>query len=799
MKRLTLEVKGMSCAACAARVEQGLARMPGVQQAWVNLASEQATVDFDERSLSPGELVQQVERLGYRVGMRRVEFALQGMTCAACASRIEKALERLPAVLSARVNLATETAAVDYLPGAISPREMVAVITRLGYGARQLEGAGQAMGGAEAGELAARRRLLLLAAVLSFPFLLIMAGETLGLGLPAWLTSYATQLLLATPVQFIAGFPFYRGAFFALRGGSANMDVLVALGTSVAWAYSAASPLILHHGHRYFEVSAMLITLVLLGKYLETAARGRTSEAIRRLVALQPQEATLLVAGEERTVPIASVQVGDTVLVRPGERIPVDGVVREGVSAVDESMLTGESIPVEKGPGALVTAATVNTYGALEVTAARVGEDTTLAHIIRVVREAQASRAPIQRLADRVAGVFVPVVLVLSLATFAAWYWGLTDQDAERALVAAVAVLVIACPCAMGLATPTAIMVGTGKGAEQGILVRGGEYLELLSRVDTVVLDKTGTLTTGRLQVTEVRPLEERISAPELLALAAAVEARSEHPLAAAIVEAARHGGGGAQREATQVTAVPGRGVLGTVDGAQVAVGTPAFLAGLGVETVELEKLVAAAAARGTTAVAVAVDGLPQGIVALADTVRETARQAVSELRRLGLDVWMITGDNRYVAQAVAVATGIEQVMAEVLPQEKAARVEELRRAGRVVAMVGDGINDAPALAAADVGIAMGGGTDIAMEAADITLTRGDPLAVPMAVRLGRATLRTIKQNLFWAFAYNIVGIPVAAAGLLNPVVAGAAMALSSVSVVSNALRLRRARLEGSA
>ncbi|MCR4400445.1 MAG: heavy metal translocating P-type ATPase, partial [Syntrophomonadaceae bacterium] len=396
-------------------------------------------------------------------------------------------------------------------------------------------------------------------------------------------------------------------------------------------------------------------------------------------------------------------------------------------------------------------------------------------------------------------GVFVPVVLVLSLATFAAWYWGLTDQDAERALVAAVAVLVIACPCAMGLATPTAIMVGTGKGAEQGILVRGGEYLELLSRVDTVVLDKTGTLTTGRLQVTEVRPLEERISAPELLALAAAVEARSEHPLAAAIVEAARHGGGGAQREATQVTAVPGRGVLGTVDGAQVAVGTPAFLAGLGVETVELEKLVAAAAARGTTAVAVAVDGLPQGIVALADTVRETARQAVSELRRLGLDVWMITGDNRYVAQAVAVATGIEQVMAEVLPQEKAARVEELRRAGRVVAMVGDGINDAPALAAADVGIAMGGGTDIAMEAADITLTRGDPLAVPMAVRLGRATLRTIKQNLFWAFAYNIVGIPVAAAGLLNPVVAGAAMALSSVSVVSNALRLRRARLEGSA
>jgi Cu+-exporting ATPase len=395
--------------------------------------------------------------------------------------------------------------------------------------------------------------------------------------------------------------------------------------------------------------------------------------------------------------------------------------------------------------------------------------------------------------------VFVPVVLVLSLATFAAWYWGLTDQDAERALVAAVAVLVIACPCAMGLATPTAIMVGTGKGAEQGILVRGGEYLELLSRVDTVVLDKTGTLTTGRLQVTEVRPLEERISAPELLALAAAVEARSEHPLAAAIVEAARHGGGGAQREATQVTAVPGRGVLGTVDGAQVAVGTPAFLAGLGVETVELEKLVAAAAARGTTAVAVAVDGLPQGIVALADTVRETARQAVSELRRLGLDVWMITGDNRYVAQAVAVATGIEQVMAEVLPQEKAARVEELRRAGRVVAMVGDGINDAPALAAADVGIAMGGGTDIAMEAADITLTRGDPLAVPMAVRLGRATLRTIKQNLFWAFAYNIVGIPVAAAGLLNPVVAGAAMALSSVSVVSNALRLRRARLEGSA
>ena len=798
MERISINIKGMSCAACSARIEKVLSKMPGVRHAQVNLALEQAVIEYDPQAVKAVDFVEKIERLGYSVVPERVEIKIQGMNCAACVSRVEKKLQKINGVQEAVVNLATEKAVVKYLPAIVKPEDLAAAITGIGYKAQLqtdlAEGTGKV---SEPVELGQRKGLLIFSAFLSFPFLVIMLEHLFGLSLPVWLTSYTTQLLLATPVQFIAGFPFYKGAFTALRGGSANMDVLVALGTSAAYFYSLIIGLVDPHAHLYFEASAVLITLILLGKYLESMAKGRTSEAIRKLMGLQPKTARVIRDGQEQEVNISEVAVGDLVVVRPGERIPVDGVVKEGYSSVDESMLTGESVPVDKQVGDLVTGATVNKYGSIKFEATQVGRDTVLAQIIRVVQEAQGSKAPIQRLADVVAGYFVPAVVVIALGTFALWFWVLDAGNLSRALINATAVLVIACPCAMGLATPTSIMVGTGRGAENGILIRGGEHLERAHRVNTVVLDKTGTITRGELEITDIITAEEFSGRKEkLLEWAAAAEKLSEHPVAEAIVQGVLNRLPGLSLpDPQEFSAVPGKGVKAVIDDRVIFLGNRRYLQEQEVNVESLLPALERLESEGKTTILMAVDQSPAAVLGVADTVKEHAAEAVQELKRIGIDVWMLTGDNKRTATAIAQQVGIEHVMAEVLPEEKADQVKMLRDKGLIVAMVGDGINDAPALATADVGIAMGTGTDIAMEAADITLIGGDLRAIATAVKLSKATLRNIKQNLFWAFFYNMIGIPVAAAGFLSPVVAGGAMALSSVFVVSNALRLKRVRL----
>ncbi|MGI6648835.1 MAG: heavy metal translocating P-type ATPase [Bacillota bacterium] len=798
MQRVSLKVKGMSCAACSARIEKGLSRLPGVNHAQVNLALEQASVEYDPEVLAVSGLVEQIERLGFTVPTEKIELKIKGMACAACVARVEKGLNKLAGVEKASVNLATETATVEYLPTEVVVEDLVGTIARLGFEARPATTLQEEeVQKTESGEIRQRLRLLLFSATLSVPFLIMMLGEFLGFALPRWLTAFSTQVLLATPVQFIAGYPFYRGAFSALRSGSANMDVLVALGTSSAYFYSLGIGFLTPHTHLYFEVSAILITLILLGKYLESLAKGRTSEAIRKLMGLQPRTARVIRAGQEREIPTTEVMVGDLVVVRPGERIPVDGQVKEGYSAVDESMLTGESVPVDKQSGDLVAGATVNKFGVLKIEATRVGRDTVLAQIIRVVQEAQGSKAPIQRLADLVASYFVPVVVVIALSTFAIWYWGVAPGNFSRALISATAVLVIACPCAMGLATPTSIMVGTGRGAENGILIRGGEHLERAHRVDTVVLDKTGTITKGEPALTDFVAVGLYASQEAvLLNWAARVEKLSEHPVAQAIVQGALARTPGFDLiDPEEFTAVPGKGVVSCVEGRQVLMGTRPFLEEQGISVESVQPILEELEGAGKTTVILAVDQSVAAVIGVADTVKEHSAAAIQELKNMGIQVWMITGDNQRTSRAIAKEVGIDQVLAEVLPEDKAREVQRLKDQGRIVAMIGDGINDAPALATADVGIAMGTGTDVAMEAADITLMRGDLRSITTAIRLSQATMRNVKQNLFWAFIYNLVGIPVAAAGLLSPVLAGGAMALSSVSVVSNALRLKRVRL----
>jgi|GEM_PF-2330 len=788
-----------------------------------------------------------------------ITLPIEGMTCASCVRTVEKALTRVPGVNSAMVNLATETARVTYASAEVTPDALVKAVERVGYGSRLPEGiapsgttaspaaGASGLGGprdvdaaahraapatvvhaavvADAADVASaatpeearqrRERLKVLrrmAAALGVGALIMlgMAREMLGATwLPAWLANPWLQLALATPIQFWAGWGFYKSAFGAARNRTANMNTLVALGTTAAYAYSVAA--ILDHafgtgilpaaaGHDmpelYFDTSTMVIGLILLGKYLEARAKGRTSEAIRRLIGLQPKTARIVEGGVERDVPITAVRLGDVVLVRPGERIPVDGRVLDGRSAVDESMLTGEPMPVEKGAGDEVIGATVNKTGAFRFEATRVGSDTALAQIVRLIQEAQGSRAPIQRLADVVSAYFVPAVIVLALVTGAVWLAVGPAPAFSYALKAFVTVLIIACPCAMGLATPTAIMVGTGKGAENGILIRSAEALETAHKLDTIILDKTGTLTAGRPRVTDVVALDG--DAGRVLRLAASAERGSEHPLGESIVEHAK-AQGVALGEATAFGAIPGHGIEATIDGVRVLLGNAKLMADRAVALGSLDAAAERLATDGKTPMFVAADGRAIGLVAVADTLKPGAVEAVAGLRRLGLDVWMITGDNRRTADAIARQVGIEHVLAEVLPEGKSAKVKELQALGRRVGMVGDGINDAPALAQADVGLAIGTGTDVAMDSADITLMRGDLEGIVTAMRLSRATMRNIKQNLFWAFAYNIALIPVAMGILyplwkllLDPKMAGAAMALSSVTVVSNALRLRR-------
>ncbi len=729
---------------------------------------------------------------------------LEGMTCAACANRIEKGLSRLPGVASASVNYAMETAKVAYSPAAVSVADMQHKVEQLGYKALVKQERDDAAGRRE--EAAHKLKLkLLLSAILSLPLLWSMAGHfsfTSWMYTPELFMNPWVQLLLASPVQFYIGKSFYIGAYKALRNRSANMDVLVALGTSAAYFYSLyltidwyASGSPAHHAPSlYYETSAVLITLVVMGKWFESLAKGRTSEAIQSLLGLQAKSALVVRDGAEMSIPVEEVLKGDIVLVRPGDKIPVDGSVLEGVSSVDESMLTGESLPVDKQAGDTVIGATINKNGMLKVQATKVGRDTALAQIIRVVEEAQGSKAPIQRVADVISGIFVPIVVGIAVLAFLVWYFLVTPYEVAAALEIAIAILVIACPCALGLATPTSIMAGSGRAAEFGILFKGGEHLEKTHKIDAVILDKTGTVTKGKPELTDV--ITERDEA-EFLRWVGAAEKHSEHPLAEAIVAGVRERSIEVP-DAEAFEAIPGYGIKATVQGRELLVGTRRLLERYNVDASQAYGTMAGLESSGKTAMLVAIDGQYAGITAVADTIKDTSKAAVDRLKAMGIRVVMITGDNERTAQAIAAQVGIEHVLAEVLPEGKAEHVKRLQAQGMKVAMVGDGINDAPALATADIGMAIGTGTDVAIEAADVTLMRGDLSSIPDAIYMSRVTMRNIKQNLFWALGYNTLGIPIAAIGLLAPWVAGAAMALSSVSVVLNALRLQRVRVGNS-
>jgi len=803
-KTASMQITGMTCAACANRIEKGLSKLEGVSSANVNFAMEKASVTYDPGKIGPDRMEETIRKLGYGTVKEAAQFKLEGMTCAACANRIEKGLSKLPGVKSASVNFAMETARVEYDPGEITVADMQSKVEKLGYKAI-------AESDEPDGELRRNRqfrqqaRMLIVSAVLSLPLLWSMVAHfsfTSWMYLPELFMNPWFQLALAAPVQFFVGRQFYVGAYKALRNGSANMDVLVSLGTSAAFFYSLYLTLDwyaagggAHHGPSlYYETSAILITLVILGKLLETRAKGRTSEAIQSLMGLRAKTAIVVRDGEEMTIPVEEVLAGDVVLVRPGEKIPVDGTVLEGVSAVDESMLTGESLPVEKKAGDSVIGATINKNGSLRVKATKVGKETALAQIIRVVEEAQGSKAPIQRVADVISGIFVPIVVGIAAVAFLAWYFLVSPGDLAEALEKAIAILVIACPCALGLATPTSIMAGSGRAAEYGILFKGGEHLEQTHKIDAIVLDKTGTVTKGKPELTDVLAAGDETA---FLRLVGAAERRSEHPLAEAIVSGIVARGIGLP-DADSFEALPGYGIRAEAEGKRVLVGTRRLMEQYGVDASEAYEVMSELEEAGKTAMLVSVDGAYAGMIAVADTIKESSAEAVRRLKDMGIEVIMITGDNARTAQAIAAQAGIGRVFAVVLPEGKAEAVRGLQAEGRKVGMVGDGINDAPALAAADIGMAVGTGTDVAMEAADVTLMRGDLTAIADAIYLSRKTMGNIKQNLFWALGYNTLGIPIAAIGLLAPWVAGAAMALSSVSVVLNALRLQRLKLRGS-
>ena len=819
LERLDILVTGMSCATCANRVEKALAKTEGVEEANVNFAAERASVSYDSSSVDPEALIGTIEDAGYGAETARVELGVTGMSCASCVGRVEKALGSVPGVLNINVNLASEKASVEYLPSAVEIRDLERAVEAAGYGVVDLEEAAVEDTGEK--EYRKLRNSFLWAAALTALILLGSIPHMLGIQSPVpmrWLNF--GLLALATPVQFWAGWRFYRGAWGAIKHGQANMNTLVVVGTSAAYLYSlvaTVAPQLFAGGRAdvYFDTSALIITLILLGRLLEARAKGRTNEAIKKLAGLQAKMARIVREGEEVDVPVEEVEVGDVVVVRPGEKVPVDGRVVGGESAVDEAMITGEPIPVNKGVGNEMIGATINKSGSFRMEAMKVGRDTALAQIIRMVEEAQGTKAPIQRLADRVSGVFVPIVVVVATITFFIW-WAVGPAPAFTfALLNFVAVLIIACPCAMGLATPTSIMVGTGKGAEMGVLIKGGETLEEAHKLTTVVLDKTGTLTRGKPELTDVITTNG-LPEDELLRLVASAERGSEHPLGEAIVEGAR-GRGIGLTEAGRFEAVAGRGIKAHVDGREVLAGNTALLEVEGITGDGLVREGEVLSASGKTPMFVAVDGEPAGLVAVADTIKDESHGAVERLHGMGLKVAMLTGDNRRTAEAIARELGIDQVLAEVLPEDKVGEVKKLQAEGEVVAMVGDGINDAPALAKADVGVAIGTGTDVAMEAADLTLISGDVRGVARAIKLSKATIRNIKQNLFWAFAYNVALIPVAAGilypffsggtvpqvlqpvlgeyGFLNPILAAAAMALSSVTVLGNALRLRRARI----
>lgn len=801
-KEVNLQISGMTCAACANRIEKGLKKVEGVHDANVNFALEKTKIMYDPQKTNPQQFKEKVESLGYGIVSDKAEFTVSGMTCAACANRVEKRLNKLEGVNGATVNFALESATVDFNPDEINVNEMKSAITKLGYKLEVKSDEQDESTDHRLQEIERQKKKFIISFILSFPLLWAMVSHfsfTSFIYLPDMLMNPWVQLALATPVQFIIGGQFYVGAYKALRNKSANMDVLVALGTSAAYFYSVYLSIQSigsseHMTDLYFETSAVLITLIILGKLFEAKAKGRSSEAIKKLMGLQAKTATVVRDGTEMKILIEEVVAGDIVYVKPGEKIPVDGEIVEGKSAIDESMLTGESIPVDKTIGDVVIGSTMNKNGFLKVKATKVGRDTALAQIIKVVEEAQGSKAPIQRVADQISGIFVPVVVVIAIITFAVWMIFVTPGDFGGALEKMIAVLVIACPCALGLATPTSIMAGSGRSAEYGILFKGGEHLEATHRLDTVILDKTGTVTNGKPVLTDVI-VADGFYEEEILRLVGAAEKNSEHPLAEAIVEGIKEKKIDIPSSET-FEAIPGFGIESVVEGKQLLIGTRRLMKKFNIDIEEVSKSMEELEREGKTAMLIAINKEYAGIVAVADTVKDTSKAAIARLKKMGLDVVMITGDNTQTAQAIAGQVGIEHVIAEVLPEGKAEEVKKLQAQGKKVAMVGDGINDAPALATADIGMAIGTGTDVAMEAADITLIRGDLNSIADAIFMSKMTIRNIKQNLFWALAYNGLGIPIAALGFLAPWVAGAAMAFSSVSVVLNALRLQRVKLK---
>ena len=817
MENQVLSIRGMTCAACAQRIEKTVRKLSGIGQANVNLASEKLFVEYDGAVLELSAIKEAVARIGYEVvektDAQSATIPIGGMTCAACAQRIEKAIGKLPGVERASVNLATEKATVAYRPQEVRLSVIREAIEKAGYQALEIKKADAADEdrARKQKEIRALWIKFIVSAVFSLPLLYIAMVpmiKVVRLPFPAGLDPmqysliYAlVELLLVIPVIGV-GYRFYTVGFKALFRRSPNMDSLIAIGTTAAVLYSVYNTFQIANGHfqaveaLYYETAGVIITLILLGKSLEAVSKGRTSEAVKKLMGLAPKTAIVIEDGQEKEIPIDEVETGDIIVVRPGAKIPVDGTVIEGHTAIDESMLTGESMPVDKKPGDAIYAASLNTTGAVRFRAEKIGSDTALARIIKLVEDAQGSKAPIAQMADIVSGYFVPVVCAIALAAGVAWYFG-AGNDLKFALTIFISVLVIACPCALGLATPTAIMVGTGKGAENGILIKGGEALETAHKVNTIVFDKTGTITEGKPTVTDVLTTGG-LAEEELLRLTASAEKGSEHPLGQAIVQGAQDKG----LELLKVedfSSITGRGIQATIGGQTVLAGNRKLMDERGIALAALEADSDRLAGEGKTPMYVAIDGRLAGIAAVADVVKPSSRAAIESLHRMGVEVAMITGDNRKTADAIAKQVGIDRVLAEVLPEDKSSEVKKLQAEGRKVAMVGDGINDAPALAQADIGIAIGSGTDVAMESADIVLMRSDLMDVPTAIELSKKTIRNIKENLFWAFGYNVIGIPIAAGvlhlfggPLLNPIFAAAAMSLSSVSVLTNALRLKR-------